>query len=505
MPDHRTNNARIARNSVYLFLRTFVSILVTLFTSRIFINQLGIEDYGIYNLVGGVVSVFYVLTSFMTGATQRFLSVEIGKGDTQEMDKVLNISITIHLCIALLFVVVGEIVGLVLIDNYLNVPAGKEALTRFVFHFALLSSVVSLMSIPYNAFILARERMSFYALITIVDVFLKLAITLALYLVSRKLAVYSVLFLVANAVITGAYYLFCKRKLALPRFRYYPWRENGEYRAMLAFSGWSFLGYFASATREHGTSLVLNLFFGVVANAAMGVVNQVYGVFTRLFLNLQAAFRPQIIQNAYNDRPRYDNLLNICTFYTILLMGLICTPFIIGCNSILTLWLGLVPEYAVLFTQLMMLKIFLASVTQCLNIAIEAYADLKASMIASCIISVVIIVGSYFLLRAGFPPYWAILMLIGSELAFLLYRAYYTGRHRLIGLAQWLRYNSPALLVVAAFLAAAFAVSRRVDSPLASILAMAAETALYCLAALAVMKKNQRRMVLDKLKTVFRR
>lgn len=500
MSSNSSKNITIAKNSIYLFLRTFVSIIVTLFTSRIFINQLGIEDYGIYNLVGGVVSVFYVLTSFMTGATQRFLSVEIGKGDVNGKNKILNISITIHLFIAILLIIVGEIVGLILINNYLNIPSGKETLTQIVFHFALITSVVSLMSIPYNAFILAKERMSFFAMITIADVVLKLIVTLALYLVSQKLIVYSVLFLIANSIITFAYYYYCKRKLELPQYKYYPYKENDDYKSMLAFSGWSFLGYFASATREHGTSIVLNMFFGVLLNAAMGVVNQVYGVFTRLFLNLQAAFRPQIIQNAYNDRPRYDNLLNICTFYTILLIGLICTPFIIGCNTILSLWLGLVPEYAVLFVQLMMIKVFFASITQCLNIAIEAYAQLKASMIASSIISVLVIIISYVLLKAGLPPYCAVLMLILSELLFLLYRVYYTAKNNLIDLKYWLHYNISALTAVVLFMSIAFYISKYMTSHIISLLAMIIATILYCTISLIIMKRNQRKIIFDRIK-----
>lgn len=503
MSSNSSKNVTIAKNSIYLFLRTFVSIIVTLFTSRIFINQLGIEDYGIYNLVGGVVSVFYVLTSFMTGATQRFLSVEIGKGDYKEMNKILNISITIHLFIAVVFIVIGEIVGMILIYHYLNVPEGKEALTRIVFHFALLTSVVSLISIPYNAFILAKERMSFFAMITIADVILKLLVTLALYLVNQKLIVYSILFLIANTIITFGYYYYCKRKLELPRYAYYNYKQNDEYKEMLAFSGWSFLGYFASATREHGSSIVLNMFFGVLLNAAMGVVNQVYGVFTRLFLNLQAAFRPQIIQNAYTDKARYDNLLNICTFYTILLMGLICTPFILGCNTILTLWLGLVPDYAVLFVQLMMFKVLFASITQCLTIAIEAFAQLKATMIASCVISVVAIIISFFLLKIGLPPYWAIILLISSELAFLVYRAYYTAKYNLVDFKGWIHYNMSAFITVIFFIGVAFWGSRYMSSHLVSLLSMSAITGLYCITALAVIKKNQRRILLDKLKTVL--
>jgi O-antigen/teichoic acid export membrane protein len=504
MSDNNTKNITIAKNSVYLFLRTFVSIVVTLFTSRIFINQLGIEDYGIYNLVGGVVSVFYMLTSFMTGATQRFLSVEIGKGDIKEMNKIMNISVTIHFFIGLSFVILGEVVGLILLKYYLNVPVGKEMLTQLVFHFALVTSVVSLISIPYNAFILAKERMSFFALITIADVVLKLLVTLALYLVNQKLIIYSVLLLFANSCITFAYYYYCKKKLELPKYTYYSYKTNSEYKELFVFSGWSFLGYFSSATREHGTSIVLNLFFGVLLNAAMGVVYQIYGVFTRLFLNLQAAFRPQVIQNAYTDRSRYDNLLNICTFYTIILIGLICTPFIIGCNTILHLWLGLVPDYAVLFVQVIMIKVFFASITQCLNIAIEAYAKLRSSMIASCIISVLVIMVSFFLLRQDFPPIYAVIMLVLSELAFLLYRLYYTATNRLINYSEWLEYNYSALILVVVSIILAFYTSKYMKNDLTTLLAMAIETIIYCVMALIIMKKNQRALLFERVKSILR-
>lgn len=498
-----SKNVTIVKNSIFLFIRTFVSVVVTLFTSRILLNQLGVEDFGIYNLVGGVVVIFYVLTSFMMGASQRFLSIEIGKGDIKELDKLLNICITIHLVYCVVFIVIGEIVGLILLYNCLKVPAGKESIAQIVFHFSLISSVFSIISIPYNALIVAREKMSFFAKITIFDVLLKLVITLSLILVSQKLIIYSILIFLANVAITYAYYYYCKVKLSLPKFHYYPYKTNDEYREMLGYSVWSAVGYFASALREQGTSVVLNMFFGVVVNAAMGIVTQVTGVFSRLFLNLQAAFRPQIMQNAYNNRDRYDYLMNICTFYTILLMGLICPPMIIGCNTILTLWLGTVPKYTVLFVQLMMVKVFLSALTQCFGITIEAFSNLKKPMVYSASVSVIIIAIAYLTLRMGFPAYWAIILLIASELAYLLYRIVYAYRQGLVNLKTLFQYNWSVILMCTCFICAAFFLASFMENHIVSIILMTVQVVLYCSVSLVVIKPNQRKLVLSKIKSIF--
>lgn len=503
MEEATSKNITIAKNSIFLFARTFISIIVTLFTSRVFLNQLGVEDYGIYNLVGGVVAVFSVLTSFMTGATQRFLSIEIGKDDIEGMNKVLNISISIHILLGIILIVIGEIVGLILLNNYLNIPEGKEFITTIVFHFAILTSVVSLFRIPYNALIIAREHMSFFALITIAEVIAKLLITLALVFTQQKLFVYSLLFLVTTSIITYSYYYYCKKRLHLPKYKYYSYKGNNEYKLMLSYSGWSFVGYFASTMKEQGGSFILNIFHGVLLNAAMGVVNQATNVFTSLFLNLQSAFRPQLMQSTVNDRSRYDSLMNVCTFYTILLMGLICTPMIIGANSILTIWLGIVPEYSVLFVQLMMLKIFIASVSQCFSISIEAYAELKPSMIASVLIAILFVVVSYLLLKVGLGPSWVIIMLSISELLYLLYRAYYCSKNNLVDLKSMMSYNWKALSVVVLFLVGAFFISRSMDGYIIAFMTMAAETVIYCVISLIIMKKNQREFVFSKLRSIL--
>lgn len=503
MADNTTKNVTIAKNSFFLFARTFISIIVTLFTSRIFLNQLGIEDYGIYNLVGGVVAIFSVLTSFMTGATQRFLSVEIGKDDTDGMNKILNISITLHMLLGIILFVVGEIVGLIMLTCFLNIPEGKEFVTQIVFHFALLTSVVTLLKTPYAGLIIAKERMSFYAYLSILEVLLKLAITLSLALFSKKLIAYSLLFLITTSVVTYIHHIYCKRKFSAPKYKFFRPKGNPEYKEMLSFSGWSFLGYAASTTREQGGSFLLNIYFGVLLNAAMGVVNQATGVFSTLFINLQSAFRPQIIQCSVNDRPRYDRLTNVCTFYSILLMGLICTPMIVGCRTILTLWLRLVPDYAVLFVQLMMLKVFFASVSQCLAISLEAYADIKSSMIASAIIAIGCFGFTWLFFSYGLNPSWAISFLVLSELAFLLYRAIYSNRMGYLDLLNLIKYNWKAFIVVLTLLGLSFYLATLPQNHTQSILLMGIVVIIYSAIALLLMEGHQRQLIYNKMRSIL--
>ena len=499
MTDNTSKNVTIAKNSFFLFARTFISIIVTLYTSRVFLNQLGVEDYGIYNLVGGVVALFGVLTSFMTGATQRFLSVKIGENDVNGLNKIFNISITLHLLLALVFLVFGEIIGIIMISFFLKVPEGKEFVTQVVFHISLFTSVVTLVKTPYAGLIIARERMSFYAYLSILEVVLKLIITLMLILFTQKLIAYSFLFLLTTVLVTYIHIYYCSSRINAPRYKYYHPHNNPEYKEMLGFSGWTFIGNTAAAIRDQGSTFLLNIFFGVLLNAAMGIVNQVAGVFTSLFINVQSAFRPQIIQCSVNDIRRYNRLLSLCTFYTIILMGFICAPMIVACNTILSLWLGLVPDYSVLLVQLIMFRVFFSAVSQCVGISLEAYADIKTSMIFSVILACVCLGVMWLFFFWGVNPSWAIIILTLTEFGILLYRLLYASKTGYIQLKDFVSYNWKAFFVVLLFMILAMCLSSIADGYFYSFLFMLVLTLTYCLIAYLLMESSQRELLKQRI------
>lgn len=497
------NNKRIAKNSVYLYVRTFISIIITLYTSRVFLNQLGVEDFGIYNLVGGVVAMLAVLTNMMANASQRFLSIEIGKKDEKQFAKVFNICVVLHILIFFVFLFVGETLGLWFLSHKLNIPEGKESITYFVFHFAMIASAVGLLKIPYNALIMAKERMSFYAYISIVEVTAKLIITLLLTVFANKLASYSIMFLIVTILVVSCYYFYCYFKIGLPSFKIIRFKGNTEYKEILSFSGWSFIGNMAIVARDQGMGFVLNIFLGVLLNAAMGVMLQILNVYSSLFLNLQSAFRPQIIQNKVTDFNRYNRLLFICSNYSILLMGAVCIPMILICRQVLTLWLGIVPEYAVSFVQLIMFKIMFSTLSQCVSITLDACAKIKASQIVSSILSIGSLAVMYFTLSIKCHPNVIIIILAGVDLLLLLYKIFYANKENCCDIRGLLRYCFKTILFTIVLMFVALLCSNLIYTYQTAAIALLLFCMTYIMVAAALIEKTQRQIIISKIKNIL--
>ena len=500
--NNTTNSKRIAKNSFYLYFRTFFSIIVTLYTSRVFLNQLGIEDYGIYNLVGGVVALFSVLNSLMASATQRFLSIEIGNDNTVQMHKILNISISLHILILIAFVVIGEVGGLLLLYNYLSIPEGKETITCIVFHLSILTAAITFVRVPYNALIIAKERMSFFAYISIFEVLLKLVVTLSLVLFSSKLVVFSVLQLAVTILITLLYFYYSKKYIGLPRYHNYKFNGNPEYKSLLSFSTWSLIGSSSSVARDQGLTFLLNRYLGVVLNAAMGVMVQISNVYSSLFLNLQSAFRPQIIQSSVNDRHRYQRLLNICAFYSLAMMGFVCIPMIIACKIILTAWLGIVPDYSVEFVQILMIKIILASVSQCVFLSLEAFSKIRDNQLFTAVLSAMVIIISFLMLRIGIEPYLVISTVVLMELSVLIHRLVQAHKLACMDCVSFIKYNGGIFSIALVLSIIALFLSNS-DNFYTVFLRTFLTVLIYVIAILALMEKRQKQLIIEKIKTIL--
>ena len=496
------SNRRIAKNTVYLYFRTFFSIIVSLYTSRIFLNQLGVEDFGIYNLVGGVVAIFSVLNSMLSSATQRFLSIEMGKGSLGNTDKILNISICIHMGLALAFLVVGEIGGNILL-RCLNIPSGKEQVAAVVFHLSMLTAAVSLFKTPYNALIIAKEKMSFYAYMSIFEVLARLAITCLLVYSLSKLILYSSLLLVLNAILVVCCFYYVKRTIGLPKFKLYSFKENEEYKKLLSFSVWTLLGNASSVGRDQGMSFLLNLFYGVMLNAAMGIMVQISNVFSSLFLNLQSAFRPQVIQCSVNERERYNLLLNRCMFYSLSFMGLVCIPMTLCCKVVLALWLGQVPQYTVELVQLLMVKIIFASVSQSVFVALEANGRIRNVQIGTTVMSGVTLVLAYLVLLIGARPFWVMGATVLMELTMLAYRMIVAGKYGCLDVRGALKHIVAPLLATIFMLVAAVLLSPYIQSLVAAVWSIIGAELIYtCIIAFAMKKSERKRIVAVMMKKI---
>ena len=269
------------------------------------------------------------------------------------------------------------------------------------------------------------------------------------------------------------------------------------------YSGWSLVGTASSVARDQGITFLLNSFFGVVLNAAMGIVVQISNVLSGLFLNLQTAFRPQIIQASVNDRNRYARLFNLCSFYSLALMGIICVPFIISCEGILTLWLDIVPNYTVVFVQLLLVKILFASISQSVYLSLEAIGKIKEVQICTTILSALTIIVSYFLLRFGYEPYWVMGANILMEALMFSYRLYIGNKYHNIDIKFFLKQNSPLIFSTLFVAIIAIYASKSISGIKESAIAVFLSLISYSLLVILLMEKNQRKRIYNKVFSKF--
>ncbi|MGL4583180.1 MAG: oligosaccharide flippase family protein, partial [Flavobacterium sp.] len=338
-----SNTKTIAKNTLFLYFRMFLIMGVTLYTSRVVLQQLGISDYGIYSLVGGIVAMLGFFNAAMSSATQRYLSFDIGKGDEQKLRKTFSATLTIHILIAVLALILAETIGLWYINYKMVFPDDRLYAVNVVYQFSILTFLLAIVQVPYNALIIARERMKVYAYVSILEAGLKLAIVFILILGEDKLILYSILIFVVAFVIRMIYQLYCQRQFKESKYRFeYDKEYFGE---LLAYSGWNLFGNFAAVARGQGVNMVLNLFFGTVVNAAYGITMQIQGAVQMFVTNFQMAVNPQIIKSfASGDKERMFNLVFQSSKFSYFLILLIVGPLVFNIDFILELWLGEVPQ-----------------------------------------------------------------------------------------------------------------------------------------------------------------
>ena len=376
MPDNSQNNKRIAKNTLMLYIRMILIMLVSLYTSRVILKALGVEDFGLYNVVGGVVVLFTFINNAMVTSTQRFLNFEIGRNDIEEAQKVFSASLNIHFLIAGIFLLLAETVGLWFLNQYIQIPDGRETAANWVYQFSVIVSILNIIRSPYNAAIIAHEHMSFYAYVSIIEVILKLAIVYMVYLFADRLIAYAFLMMLVTLIVLGAYYVFCRKKYQICKYRFE--YDKKRYLSLASFSGWSLFGSLANMGASQGINIILNMFFGVAVNAAMGIANQVNAAVYQFVSSFQTAFNPQIIKSyAAGDRTYFISLIMNTSRYSFLLLFLLALPIYICCPEILSIWLGTVPEYAVEFCRLMLLFLLIDAVQGPLWVSAQATGKIK--------------------------------------------------------------------------------------------------------------------------------
>lgn len=371
-----SNNKRIVKNSLFLYIRMLFLTILTLFTSRVILEQLGVEDYGIYNIVGGIVTMLGFFNSSMSVATQRYMSYDIGRNDFKKLNKTFNSSLLIYIFIGLIIVALLETVGLWYVNNRLVFPAEKSFSVNVVYQFSILTFLVNLTQLPYNALILAREKMQVYTYVSFLDTGLKLLVLYLLFLSENKLILYSGLVFAVTVIVQVVYHVYCHKRFEETKINFT--RDKEYLKELLSFSGWSLFGNIAGVARNQGINLVLNIFFGVLVNAAYGIAIQVQNAVGSFVANFQKAMNPQIIKSYANGQNKEAlKLISAGSKYSFFLMILFAVPLLMHTEYVLNLWLTKVPEHSVVFVKLAIVFALVESVSGPLMTMVQATGKVK--------------------------------------------------------------------------------------------------------------------------------
>lgn len=404
MSNQESNSKRIAKNTLLLYFRMILIMVVSLYTSRIILNELGVEDFGIYNLVAGVVILFSFLSNAMITATQRYLSIAIGKKDEKYIQAVFSTSLLSHFFLIFFIFLAAETIGLWLINAKLEIPADRMSATNFVYQLAILTTCVNVIRIPYNASIIANERMSFFAYVSIVETFLKLAVVWALAITpGDKLVIYSFLLLLVAIVIDIAYWYYCQRFLLANKF--YLKTNKKLFVELTSFSVWNLFGGLADIGYKQGTNIILNLFWGVSINAVLGITNQIRNALVPFIGNLQLAVNPQMVKSyALGDYEYFKILVYRISKYSYFLMLIIVFPIIFNIDLILELWLKNPPKHTAIFAILTSVYCLVDSLTGPLWAAMQAGGKIKRFQMVTGICLLLNLPVSYLFLMYGYAP-----------------------------------------------------------------------------------------------------
>lgn len=429
------NNKRIAKNTLLLYGRMLLTMAISLYTSRVILKVLGVEDFGIYNVVGGIISMFAFINGGMVAATQRYITFEIGSGNTNQLKKVFSTSLQIHAIISVIIIILGETVGLWFLLEKLVIPESRMSAAIWVYQLSIVACIVNIMSIPYNADIIAHEKMSAFAYISIVEVVLKLLIVYMLvFSPLDKLIVYAVLLLVVQIAIRLIYTTYCKKHFE--ETSYSKCCDKSLVKEMASFAGWSFWGSLAGILYTQGLNMMLNIFFGPVVNAARAIAVQVQSAVQQFVTNFQMAINPQITKSyAKGDLNQMHNLMFRSARFSFLLLLLITLPVLLETNFLLTVWLKTVPENTVVFTQIMICIALIYTTANPCVIANQATGKVKIYQAVVGGILLTILPISYIVLKLGAPAYSVFIVHFCIESIAQFFRMYML--RKLINLRIW--------------------------------------------------------------------
>jgi O-antigen/teichoic acid export membrane protein len=426
---------RVAKNTGILYIRMAITVFISLYATRLIVNALGVTDFGIFNVVAGAIAMLTFLNTAMAGATQRFISYAEGAGDFNKVKTVFNVSLVLHFIIALIIFITLEVVGYFLFDGVLKIPESRVYVAKVVYQFMIISTLIAIISVPYDAVINAHENMLLVAVISIIEAMSRLAI--AIYLSHSgydKLIVYGLLTASLSVLLLFFRWLYCRASYDECEIKIKKYYDKGSFKEMTVFASWSFLGSSSSMLANYGQSIVLNMFFGPVVNAAQGIAMQVSGQLSVFSDSMQRALKP-VIDKSEGGGNRQLMLKASMTgnklgFFLLIFFSI---PVLIEMPYIFKLWLKTVPAFAVIFCSLQLIRNMIEQLFSTLNSVILAVGNIRKYQSFLFVLNFLPLIFSYILLKNGFEPYYLYLAFIGY--AILLSCVFLYFAHKTAGLS----------------------------------------------------------------------
>lgn len=422
--DIAQNNNRIAKNTLVLYIRMVFLLIISLFTSRVFLNALGVVDFGINNAVGGFVSLFVIITGTLNSSVSRFLTFALGKNDEDYLNKVFSTSINIMLFFSFILLVLGETIGLWFLNYKMNIPTDRMTAANWLFQSSLLVMVLGMLQNPYTSVITAHEKMNVYAYMSILGAVLKLIIVYALYLShGDNLIFYAVLLFLSTLITSVIYWGYCKHKFAECHYSFV--YDKPLLKEFTIFTGWNAFGSFVGVITSHGINLLINLFYGVTVNTARGIAEQVNGAVNQLLGNFTSSIQPPITKSYASGNMAYMHTLvysgaKLCYFVMLLPMIPIC----IETSTVLNLWLGQVPDYAVVFVRCSLIMSIITSISYTILVGGRASGQIKKYNVYTSLLWFMVFPCSYIAFKLGYGPTSTYYISIIDYLLMMLLRLY---------------------------------------------------------------------------------
>lgn len=442
------DNKRIAKNTFALYLRMSLLMLVSFYTSRVILATLGVDDYGIYNLIGGFITLFSFISAALVGAMQRFFNVALGKGNKEEYRRIYSMGINIFALFSVFLLLVGETVGLWFVTTQLNIPEGRESAALWVYQVSLITLIVNLFRTPDNASIISHEKMGFYAYISFFEAVLKLGIVYMLTLIDiDKLILYVLLYLASTVLINMIYVFYCRKNI--PECRYSLMWDRGLFKSLVSFSGWSMLSGGARVLKSQGDAYLINHYYSVAVNAAFGVAAQVYNAVNLFLTNFQIAFKPQLVQSyAAGEMDAHYRLVSRSARISYFLLLLIVVPVAFNLDDLLALWLKEVPKYTKEFCFIILLAYLVDALGAPLAVSVNANGNIKGMQVWTAVFLLLGLGASFVFLRLGALPYVVAIITFFVHFGFWCIYMYYGRKLCHIGLRKYAKQVVlPAMLV----------------------------------------------------------